>query len=86
MNYFLLQQNNECKDKLIKICDAILNRQLTNCDLNKDLEQIGFDSIKFIELIVSIEESFKIKFPDDCLVFSKIKSINALIDIVQKNI
>lgn len=53
-----------------KISEIVLeNASIYNeCVFHKDLnllEDLGFDSIQFVNVIVSLETEFNIEFPDD---------------------
>jgi Phosphopantetheine attachment site. len=49
---------------------------------NCDLTLIGMDSMKFISIIVKLEEVFEIEFPDEYLVIEKMNTVYKIIDIV----
>ena len=68
------------RERVILLLSNVLESQEIGLYLqdNCDITQIGLDSIKFIKLIVSIEESFDIEFSEDDLDFSKYKSIELL--------
>lgn len=52
-----------------------------NCNLTKDL---GFDSLKIVELIFQIEQNYNIEFDDNDLNFSSIKTVGDLKKILQR--
>ena len=54
---------------------------LGECEL---LESVDIDSVQFISLIIYLEEKFNIEFEDDDLIFSKINSINKIIEVMKK--
>lgn len=53
---------------------------------NTDLTEIGLDSLSFAKVIVSVEDKFKIEFPDSKLVLSKANTVDKLSKIVTKEI
>ena len=54
------------------LTEVFLNNGIT-AELN---EQLDLDSLQFISLIVEIEETFGINFPDDYLVGTALNTIN----------
>lgn len=51
--------------------------------LNMNLSKIGFDSIKFIQLIVLIEDAFQVEVPDEYLMISELKTLKEVIDVIK---
>lgn len=49
---------------------------------NCDLSLIGMDSMKFISVIVKLEELFKIEFPDEYLVIENMNTVHKFVDSV----
>lgn len=47
-------------------------------------EDLGFDSLMMVSLIVSIEETFRIEIGDDDLDPEKLKTVKDLTEIVKK--
>ena len=67
-----------------KISEIVLeNASIYNeCVFHKDLnllEDLGFDSIQFVNVIVSLET----EFPDDLLLMDKIKTVNDLYSAIK---
>ncbi|APO47207.1 hypothetical protein BS614_26245 [Paenibacillus xylanexedens] len=69
------------KNIIIEILDLPDNTLLTN-----DLVGIGLNSISFIRLIVSIEESFGIEVPNEFLSMENFSTISELVVFVEKEI
>ena len=84
MSYYLDLQCKKSKESLRVINQNILGTNLEDADFNKNLEELGYDSLSFIELILAIEEKFLVKVPDDFLVFSKIKTLKDLEVFLEK--
>lgn len=60
----------ELDEKLIKIINKNSQVVLEKEDIVDDLdlmERLGFDSMSFVQLVVDIEEEFKIEIPEDKL-------------------
>lgn len=47
-----------------------------------DTEELEFDSIQFITIIIDIEEEFQIEFNEDNLKIDKMASLEVLCDVV----
>ena len=84
MSYYLDLQCKKSKESLRVINQNILGTNLEDADFNKNLEELGYDSLSFIELRLAIEEKFLVKVPDDFLVFSKIKTLKDLEVFLEK--
>ena len=54
----------------------------TRITVKTDLENIGMDSLKFIEAVVAIEDFFDIEFPEDKLLISEAGTLKKLYEIV----
>nr|WP_250886680.1 acyl carrier protein [Bacillus sp. SM2101] len=50
-------------------------------DEEKTIIDVGFDSLRFMELVVLIEEEFNIEFPDDLL---DIKSTTSVAEVIER--
>lgn len=48
----------------------------------KSLFEIGFDSLRFMELVVLIEEKFNIAFPDEMLEITSQTKVQDIVNIV----
>ncbi|WP_339234815.1 acyl carrier protein [Paenibacillus sp. FSL R5-0517] len=60
--------NSMIEGKIIQIIHNILGYHL-DIPLDERLENLGFNSIKYISLIVSLEEEFEIVFRDEDLLY-----------------
>jgi len=57
----------------------------SNIDIHDDLIAMhGFDSIKFIQLVVLIEERFNVLIPDDMLVIQNFSSVSKIADLLER--
>lgn len=50
------------------------------------LIDIGIDSLKTVQLIIDIEDSFGIRFKDSDLDSEKLQTVGSLIELVKKNL
>ena len=62
----------------------IRNIVITEDDYNKNLQDMGLDSMQFISLIVSLEEKYNFEFEDNMLVFSEMSSVKMISNNIKK--
>lgn len=81
---------NKLSEEQIKKINAVLKEQkinvdLTNeSDLQKNLTDLGIDSLNALSIIVNLEEKFNIHMDDQEI--AKIKNLQELIDLLSKTI
>lgn len=79
----------EIKERIIILCAEIFRdsgadtKLIEFMDFNDDL---GMDSITFITLIVEIENAFSIVVPDDLLLMNKLRNIDAIVSVVEREL
>lgn len=64
------------------ISTSIEQIDIDTLDPNRDLQELGMDSLAFIRIIVGIEDEFEIEFPDDYLLISNMNTLNKFSDTV----
>ena len=69
-------------ERVLDIVNSVLDTKLNNENIQDNLAQVGMDSIKFIKIVVALEESFEIEVPDEKLLITAIGTLNQMIDIV----
>ncbi|MGG4551431.1 acyl carrier protein [Paenibacillus humicus] len=70
------------EQELIKIISE--QTGISNIDIHDDLIVMhGFDSIKFIQLVVLIEESFNLLIPDDMLIIQNFSSVSKIVNLIE---
>lgn len=71
------------KEMISKIVTSIINETEISDELyGNNLVEMGLDSIRFIQCIVSLEEAFECEIPDDKLFFEKMNTINKMYDVL----
>jgi acyl carrier protein len=71
------------QDKILEIINSnIENVKIASDQAEGDLSQLGMDSIKFISIIVAMEEAFGIEVPDEKLLITEMGTLNKMIDVV----
>ncbi|MNP27168.1 acyl carrier protein [compost metagenome] len=73
---------NEIVSSIHSIINNVLEQEV-KINMEDELEKAGFDSIKIMNLIVQIEESFDIVFDDEELVFEYFSNIKKINDLIQ---
>ncbi|MCH5471052.1 phosphopantetheine-binding protein [Bacillus toyonensis] len=68
----------------IEIMNTHLQEELNINNQNKDLKELGLDSLASIELLLEIEEAYEIIFPDELLTEDTFSSSHNLWSIVSK--
>lgn len=66
---------------------SIINKNIENVEIttdqaDDDLSLLGIDSIKFIQIVVALEESLKIEVPDEKLLISEMGTVNKILSVV----
>lgn len=64
------------------INENIESNEITLEQADEDLSLLGMDSIKFIQIVVALEESFQIEVPDEELLINKMGTINKILSVV----
>lgn len=52
--------------------------------LDDDLAELGMDSIKFIQIIVEIEDAFECEIPDSKLLLTELNTVQRIFDVLQE--
>lgn len=70
---------------LIKDCSSIIYENEEITDNTSLVEDLGFDSVTIMQLVIEIEEKFNIRFDEDTD-FKNLNYVNELIEIVKRKI
>lgn len=71
------------KNDLVDLINLTLGNVIINEEqLDDNLETLGLDSLKFISLIIILEEELGIVFPDSKLVFSELNTVNKIYNVL----
>lgn len=71
------------KEKVLEIVNSAQDMEVTVEQCDDDLLELGLDSIKFIQIIVSLEEAFECEIPDEKLLFTEMNSVNKMLEVLQ---
>ena len=71
------------KKRVIEIVNSNLEyEKITMEQCEDDLLEYGMDSIRFIQIIVSLEEEFECEVPDSKLILVEMNTINKIYDVL----
>ena len=71
------------KKEILEIVNSVQDMEVTVDQCDDDLLELGLDSIKFIQIIVSLEEAFECEIPDEKLRLTEKKSVNKMLEVLQ---
>ena len=71
------------KEKILEIVNSVQDMEVTVDQCDDDLLELGLDSIKFIQIIVSLEETFDCEIPDEKLHLTEMNSVNKMLEVLQ---
>lgn len=77
--------NENIKDILINIS----GREIKTCEINDNtniISDLGFDSVKIIQLIVEIENKFNIEIEDEDMDINNLNNCKSLRELIAKKI
>ena len=71
------------KERILEIVNSVQDMEVTVDQCDNDLLELGLDSIKFIQIIVSLEEAFECEIPDEKLLLTEMNSVNKMLEVLQ---
>ena len=71
------------KEKILEIVNSVQDMEVTVDQCDDNLLELGLDSIKFIQIIVSLEEAFECEIPDEKLLLTEMNSVNKMFEVLQ---
>lgn len=69
------------EEKVKEILEVLLEHKIVDTNISQETEEL-WDSLKHLEILVTIEEEFGIKFAEEDI--PKLNSINAIIDKIRE--
>lgn len=75
------------QNEIVEIVQRVLNLTMMDekTDLDMDLKNVGLDSLKFVRIVVEVEDRFGIEFPDEKLDLSQADTVRKLCEIVMES-
>jgi acyl carrier protein len=80
-----MEEKNKIRAEIETVIKEVLNNTSNKVDLSdmtSDLKKLGFDELDYTEIIIECEEKYDIIIND--LEFDQCKTINSMIDFVEK--
>ena len=71
------------KERILEIVNSVQDMEVTVDQCDDDLLELGLDSIKFIQIIVSLEETFECEIPDEKLLLTEMNSVNKMLEVLK---
>ena len=71
------------REEILEIVNSVQDMEVTVDQCDDDLLELGLDSIKFIQIIVSLEEAFECEIPDEKLLLTEMNSVNKMFEVLQ---
>lgn len=68
---------------IVDVINKVVGCELTAEQLDVNLVELGMDSIKFIELVIALEESFDCEIPDSKLLFADMDTVKKIFDVLK---
>lgn len=78
--------NSQIKEKIRECIEGIMERKIEEEEFQKSLSMIGINSIKFVKILIAIEEEFDYEFDEEILDFYRFEKLNEFIEIVINNL
>ena len=70
-------------DKILDIINKRVDLYITSTQVDENLVDLGMDSIKFVQLVVSLEEEFECEIPDSKLLITEMDTVRKIQDVLQ---
>ena len=70
-------------DSVINTIKDLIN---INIDIDTSLADINLDSIKFIKIVVALEEKFDFEFDDEKLLITEFPTVKTMIEYVESKV
>lgn len=72
-------------ERVIKVIGEVVNTGIA-VQKGMTLKELGYDSLKNVELAVMLEEEFNIRFDDSLLSQSRFSTVDNVIELVVENL
>lgn len=72
------------QEKILEIINDKIENGVSKNQVDDDLSQLGMDSLKFISIVVTLEENFDIEVPDEYLLMTEMNTVRKMVKIVSE--
>ena len=74
------------RDTVLKILNDTMEQDglagIASSQADEDLSALGMDSIRFIRIIVALEEAFSVEIPDQYLLMPELNTVSKIADVI----
>lgn len=71
------------KENVLEIINSVQDLEISEDQYDDNLLELGVDSIKFIQIIVSLEEEFECEIPDEKLLITEMDTVQKITGVLQ---
>ena len=72
------------QEKILEIINDTIENGVSENQVDDDLLQLGMDSLKFISIVVTLEENFDIEVSDEYLLMTEMNTVRKMVKIVSE--
>lgn len=70
--------NEDLMCKMVQVISKILNKQASDINMDMSIAEMGISSIKFVQIIVELEDRFDIEFDDEKIISTEFERVKDL--------
>ena len=74
------------EENVVCVVNTIMETDLNNKNMQDNLQKMGMDSIKFVKIVIELEERFDIEVPDEKLLITEMSTLSQLVAVVSKEL
>ena len=74
------------QEKILEIINDTIENAVSENQVDEDLSQLGMDSLKFISIVVTLEENFDMEVPDEYLLMTELNTVRKLVKVVSETL
>ena len=79
-------KTNNVNETLLILAKELIENVTERITMDENLKNIGFNSLIFVKLVVSIEDTFQFTFDDEMLDYNRYKTLRDISDYIQARI
>ena len=79
-------KTNNVNETLLILAKELIENVTEPITMDENLKNIGFNSLIFVKLVVSIEDTFQFTFDDEMFDYNRYKTLRDISDYIQARI
>lgn len=79
-------KTNNINETLLILVKELIENVTEPITMDENLENIGFNSLIFVKLVVTIEDTFQFTFDDEMLDYKRYETLQDILDYIQARI